>query len=261
MVYKYFINFLIKIKIFKKIWYNIDKQKNILLNRHKFSISIVIFYISTILERSVYVFKRNIRKKHAHMCKKIKEIHGMHPEHILDKLNINSCDKIIAQNILEKMEISCEPIDFSPLERDLFLDENDSILGIAFSEGDELNILYSNQLRDKEKNYVLAHELAHCCLHLPVSADFHVEMKIKDDIYSNSSSSYFSIFRNKREVVLKEKEADKFSANLLLPTNLFIQTILSKSFPTIKTISDSFEVPEHLILEKIKLINQRKIGW
>lgn len=188
------------------------------------------------------------------MCQKLKEIHGLTPEEIVRKyLKEYSSGKINMTELLKKMGIQCGPTEFAPLEGELCLTGNDAILGIACSEGNALNILYAKKLDQYNINYVLAHELAHCCIHLPVSAEFHVEMMTREDIYS-PDNSFFKFRRNKANMA-KEEEADVFAANLLLPTHSLIDYLKQTPAPTIKTISDFFEVPEHLVRKKIVILN------
>lgn len=187
------------------------------------------------------IFKRKGGKT---MCKKLKEIHDLKPSDVLNKYYSQEKHPIDVRTILAKMGIDCFSVDFAKLEKDLYLSGNDAILGIACSEGDDIKILYSNELGDADANYVLAHELAHCCLHLPVTADFHVELKTENDIYSPAFKR--SIFKKS-----KENEADRFAASLLIPTDKLMEYLLEVGSPSIQTIAEYFSVPEHLARKKI----------
>ena len=188
------------------------------------------------------------------MCRKLKEIHDLKASDILHRyfvLQPAPHSHINVSEILNMLNISHEPVCFEELEESLFLTGNDIILGMACSQGDDVRILYSNKLRDKEANYILAHEFAHCCLHLPVSAEFHVEMKMRNDIYS----SFLSKPLKNRQNSKKEKEADEFALELLLPSELFIDYIIQSEVCSIEDISNHFVVPEFLVHKKIESLS------
>lgn len=187
------------------------------------------------------------------MCDKIKKIKNKTPKEILDEY-WDEHFPVNSKMLLNKMGIKTEKIDFTPLEASLYLEGNDHICGLAYSQNDDLNILYSDKLNDIVVNYVLAHELAHCCIHLPVYAEFHVELKTEKDLY-------FPYPRTKRKTKKKELEADIFATNLLIPNKKFIETIeqsvLEGSVPTINSLSNTFKVPEEIIRLKISIINRQ----
>lgn len=186
------------------------------------------------------------------MCDKIKEIKNKTPNEILEEYNEEQFP-INSQRILKNMGIKSEVIDFTPLEKRIYLNGNDHIYGLSYSDKDDLNILYSKELDEKKVNYVLAHELAHCCLHLPVSAEFHVEMKTERDLYFPNPR--YRIRKRK-----KEREADVFAANLLIPDEKLFQiiedTLNKHAIPTIELLSQKFNVPESTIRLKISLLNK-----
>lgn len=186
------------------------------------------------------------------MCKKLKEIHGMQPEDIRRKYDLDGV--INMQNLLDKMQIKHQNNNFSVLEDKLFFNGNDSIMGMACAGENDLLILCKDKLPNKVRNYVLAHELGHCCLHLPITSEYHVELKTKNDIYPIMNQLLYKLmFRNKDA---KEQEADAFAANLLIPTKGFIDLLKADKTPTICDISKNFCVPEHLVRTKIELINK-----
>ena len=201
-------------------------------------------------------FKNNQKKKRRkEMCKKLKQIHDLKANDILHNYRLQraSHEYINITDVLDFLEIDYNVINFEELEKSLFLKGNDDILGMACSEGDEVRILYSDTLDAKDTNYVLAHELAHCCLHLPVSAEFHVELKVKNDIYS----SFLSKPLKNNRIAKKENEADLFAADLLIPTDLFVEYLNKAESFSVKDISNHFNVPELLVHKKIaKLANR-----
>ena len=189
------------------------------------------------------------------MCEKLKEIHDLKASDILRKYTDQHTviDRVNIVDILDFLKITYEGISFEELEQSLFLKGNDIILGMACSKEDEVRILYSNALNSKDSNYVLAHELAHCCLHLPVSAEFHVELKTKNDIYS----SFLSKPLKNSQVLKKEIEADIFAANLLIPSNLLFEYLNKSESVSVEDIANHFDVPEMLVHVKIKTLSKR----
>lgn len=190
------------------------------------------------------------------MCKKIKEIHGLRPADILSTYLDDRASFVDMHDILSKMGIPCIKADFSELQKNLNLPKDDAIWGMAASRGEELIIAYSKKLSRFMSNYVLAHELGHCCLHLPVSAEFHVELKTGNDVYSDSSISMhrlslISRLRASKEFQSKESEADDFATNLLLPDAL-LDAYKNHSSPlTARNLSEDLKVPIQLAQAKI----------
>lgn len=192
------------------------------------------------------------RKERVVMCQKLKEINGLRPQFILDTYYQSSSIPINMKAILKSMKISCFPSNFSELETNLHI-KHRSILGMAASKGDNLIIIYSNHLDNVTANYVLAHELGHCCLHLPVTSEFHVELKTENDIYSYPTwlRLKFDVYSG-RDSDPKEQEADAFAAHLLLPDQNFQHYISQKPRPNRQQLSKIFCVPSRLIDIKVQ---------
>ena len=191
------------------------------------------------------------------MCKKISEIHGLQPNDILNAYFDSTASFVNMQDILSKMSIFCIKTDFSELEKNLNLSEDDAIWGLAASHGEELIIAYSKKLELNMQNYVLAHELGHCCLHLPISAEFHVELKRANDVYSDSSTIFLHRLSWKRTQVksdkfaAKELEADKFAAQLLLP-DVLLSKYRNRNGPHLaQSLSKDLKVPVHFVQDRI----------
>lgn len=205
------------------------------------------------------------RKGCASMCQKIKEIHGLQPDDILSRHLDSTASFVDMYDILSKMEIPCIGADFSGLQKKLKLSKNNSIWGMAASKDEELIIAYSKKLSWFMCNYVLAHELGHCCLHLPISAEFHVELKTGDDLYSDSSilshrPSWIMRQRSSKEFQLKESEANRFAAQLLLPDILLSKYKSRNSLITAQDLSRDFKVPIRLAQARIDFYNEKSNG-
>lgn len=196
------------------------------------------------------------RKERVSMCQKIKEIHGLQPANILSAYLDSTASFVNMQDILSKMGIPCIKADFSELGKSLNLAKDDAIWGLAASRGEDLIIAYSKKLDFLMQNYVLAHELGHCCRHLPISAEFHVELKKANDVYSDSSISshkfpWIRMQFKSEKFSLKESEADEFAAQLLLPDALLNKYYARNAPLTAQNLSKDLKVPIRFAQAKI----------
>ena len=191
------------------------------------------------------------RRASVFMCKKISELHGLNPHTILSRYFDASSPSVNAKDILNRMDIYVRKVDFAPLEDELYIKGKDQILGLAASSGDDVIILYSEILDPVMANYVLAHELAHCCLHLPVSTEFHVELKTRDDIYQIPRESSSDFFKVPSDNALREQDADQFTAQLLIPDILLNKIKSYADPPDATTVSTILGVPQKIALMRL----------
>lgn len=188
------------------------------------------------------------RKGDLRMCEMIKKANSLTPEKTLEKY----WDKKIPVNIkgiLTGIGIRFRERDFSELERTLGIAKDDAVLGLAFSDGNDLGILFSSHIDGDSANYVLAHEFAHCCLHLAPHEQFHVEMKLTSDLYSDS---YSKTIRERHHNSRKELQADKFAANLLIPRKPLIDFLSKNKEQRVEDIARHFHVPREIVRLRIK---------
>ena len=181
------------------------------------------------------------------MCDKLKEIHGLSPKQILEKCWQTPEYPVDMKKILSCLDIPFGSSDFSQLEKSLHLRRDNSVLGLAFSKGNNLQILTSNKLNPRTANYVLAHELAHCCLHMEPTSAFHVELKTSYDIYSDLVNSPAKEIRDGD--LGKEVTADIFAAQLLLPAGFSCRA------EDIPKYADKYEVSEDIVKLKLQADN------
>ncbi|MDO4800952.1 MAG: ImmA/IrrE family metallo-endopeptidase [Prevotellaceae bacterium] len=165
------------------------------------------------------------------VCKKIQELSCLKAGELQKQCGLSFKSDSVC-DLLKQMEIDCNCVDFAPLEQQIRVNADNHILGIAYSNGDKLSILYSQVLSSKSLNYVLAHELAHCCLHMLPTSKFHVELMTSNDIYSNP-------FISESEIE-KEQEADRFAVELLIPET---QLQSAKSKREKQKIAKEYNVP------------------
>lgn len=187
----------------------------------------------------------------ANMCIKIREVNSLTPEMVLQKF-WDQAVPVDVTYILKNAGVFYQKKDFSKLESSLGIEKNDAILGLALSRGNDLGILCSTKLDKTSINYVLAHELAHCVLHLKPSAEYHVELKLSKDLFSeNRTISIISRYLDSR----KELQADRFAADLLVPTNALQQFLKKKQSIDIASIANNFQVSKEVV--RLKILNLR----
>lgn len=185
------------------------------------------------------------KRKENYMCKKLSELNGKKPVDFLSKVSEIPID---IGGILDKWKILFCPVDFKDLENNLQIKRK--ISGMAYAEGDDLMILYSENLAENEWRFTLAHELAHCCLHMDVDSSCHVELQMSGDILGNFSGEleYF----NRR----KEQEADDFARELLMPEQQLIFLLKNTENPNLKILSDYFLVPQEHMKIRLEQLNR-----
>ncbi len=199
---------------------------------------------------------RRTEKGDIRMCQKIKEVNSLTPEEIL-KEHWDKKVPVNVKQILAGIGVRFREHDLSNLEHAIDLDKTDAILGVAFSDGDDLGILYSCRIDKDATNYVLAHELAHCCLHMKPSEEFHVELKCSKDLYSRAhGKSVFSGYKNS----YKEVQADKFAADLLIPTEALFEILASEAQQSVESIAKYFHVSKEIVRLKVMNIRRYKVG-
>lgn len=181
------------------------------------------------------------RKDDVNMCRKLAELHNKKPN---DFLSGNPKLPVDIYQILQDLNVRCFCVNFNGLQKDLAFD-NAKIIGLAYAHKNDLFIFYSDHSDLPTARFTLAHELAHCCLHMNDDAAFHIEMQtIPDVIHFNGKAS--KSFNRKKEV-----EADVFARELLIPTNALIHILRSVKDPSIEELADLFIVPKEEIANKL----------
>ncbi len=186
------------------------------------------------------------------MCKKIREVNSLTPERVLEK-HWDGKIPVNVKKILSSVDVRFREYDITNLEEILGLDKNDAVLGMAFSDGDNLGILFSTRIDKDATNYVLAHEFAHCCLHMRPSEKFHIEMKLSRDLYSWLRQD---TILGRYRISYKEIEADRFAADLLIPTKALLDLFINGSDQSIDGIAKHFHVSKEIV--RLKIINLKK---
>lgn len=184
------------------------------------------------------------KKRGIYMCKKLKEIHNMCPDDFLN--NVDSLPVDIEQ-ILEKWGIGTVSVSFETLQKRLPL-RNNKITGMAYAQGDDLLIFYSKKSNKATSRFTLAHELGHCCMHMPTDSACHIELQTVSDVL-NVSQDKFRLFNK-----TKEDEADRFARDLLIPSDVLLFLLKNESCLSLKQLANFFVVPiEEMRLKLLEL--------
>lgn len=211
----------------------------------------------------------NRRFKGDFMCKPLEKIFGKSAEYLLDTYSNKYSYPIDIVQIANKIGgISLGSKDFSELDRILSKDDKSAhVIGAVRVLDDEVQIIYADKL-DEEKNskypnlteeqrqeklrrrqrFTIAHELAHCCLH----------------INANQKKNYIEL-RSENigiEDEDKEKIANIFAGELLMPRpviDAFISNPEKYSVNigneiSVTKMADAFLVNNHTMYERLKYL-------
>lgn len=203
------------------------------------------------------------------MCKPIEKLRGKSAEHILKTYgNIYKYPVDIEEIIRNIGNIEIGSMDFSELEKVEMPPEGAHIIGALRVFDNNVQIIYSdrfpsdnsleysnmsdeeikNKLR-KRQRFTLAHELAHCSLHIdPKTRGYYVELHSDND----------KLVEDNREFV-----ANAFAGELLMPSNIIHEFISNPDYYDIKgndgkisisKMADAFDVNNSVMCERIRNI-------
>lgn len=172
-------------------------------------------------------------KRITNMCTILEKIKGKTPMELLEEYKIPLTPPIDLSKLLEKIGISTIAQDFTEIEKNSNV-EPGCVLGAAISKGDSLAIFYRKSDSYNRKKFTIAHELAHCCLHTDSLRISHVELRIAD--YTTNE---------------KERDANTFAGELLIPKNILMEKYEEFIIPSLKTLSEIFEVSYNVMAARL----------
>jgi Zn-dependent peptidase ImmA (M78 family) len=121
-----------------------------------------------------------------------------------------SLNKLGLSRVYEEMPIQvgkiCSALDIKASQIDL----PEDISGLIRLDNNHCYIEINKEHHPHRKRFTIAHELGHYCLH-------HDLLKIEKKILERSDKIFT------KDDIVKEKEADDFAAELLMPEDIFIQ--------------------------------------
>lgn len=197
---------------------------------------------------------------------------------ILERLQGQSANKLLKYahcedkipvdivGLAENIGFKLNDIDFTELEQDdafkQMVQERGHILGAVFVDDDIIQILYQDHFTDKpssgriyteqetknnlskRQRFTIAHEIAHCCLHMQPDDDIHVEYRMDLDNY----------------VTDKEHDANVFAGELLIPelllNRLYEVYDTIKHTPAVETLSEMFAVSKSVMKARLDYLGK-----
>lgn len=167
------------------------------------------------------------------MCKILNELHGKSVSELFEMYNITPEPPIDLNKILKEIGISAIATDFSEIEKDADL-KTGEILGATVSKKDKLSIFYREDDSENRQRFTIAHELAHCCLHSLDLQESHVELRRNNEIKD-----------------VKERQADVFAGELLIP-EVSIKKIYDKLFsPSLNVLAQIYKVSTNVMAARL----------
>lgn len=186
-----------------------------------------------------WIDKGSIKK----MCMKLSELNGLSANELLKKAGQDGIVPVDIAQLCYDLQIIIKPFDFASIEssetyRNQVISKG-NILGVVLAQGDDLAILYREADTKNRKRFTLAHELAHCCLHMSPQDDIHVEFRID----GNSDEQ-------------KEVEANIFAGELLIPED-GLKSIINETKverEIIPSLASLFAVSINVMEERLKYL-------
>lgn len=177
------------------------------------------------------------------MCTILKKIKDKNPYELLETYNIDMTPPINISELLDNIGISTISKDFSEIEQMADVKKG-SVLGAAFSNEDNLTIFYKKSDSFHRKKFTIAHELAHCCLHCPSNESSHIEFRIEP--FSTKLSE---------EDLDKEKEANIFAGQLLIPKEPLMKYYNKLVIPSLSKLSEIFDVSSSVMAARLDYLH------
>lgn len=193
------------------------------------------------------------------MCDVLKKIRGKKPEEILKEFYPKETIPIDVVDLAQNIGIKLSGVDFTKMEEnDLFkkeVEKKGNILGSVFVKDEDIEISYSTKLSNesvsdlsdidiedklkKRQRFTIAHEIAHCCLHMKDGNRSHIEYRTEQTDYSDT----------------KEREANIFAGKLLMPSNLIsiIADVLDYNL-SLTFLSNLFKVSKNVVKARLDFL-------
>lgn len=178
-----------------------------------------------------------------HTSEKIQMLNESTPKELLAKFDLGNEFPIDIRKLLSELEIVVIPYDFSSLEKsDEYSQEvikNGNILGAVVPTDDKIGIFYRKFDSEKRIRFTLAHELAHCCLHIdPNNYSEHIEFR--NTLFDKSTH---------------EVAANIFAGELLIPEEPLLYALDNLITPTINILSQIFGVSNNVMKARLEYLD------
>lgn len=175
------------------------------------------------------------------MCMKIKELNGLSAYDLLEKTGQEDLIPVDIAQMCKDLQIITRPFDFSEIEKSpefqSEISKRGNILGMVLAKENQLAILYRESDTINRKRFTIAHELAHCCLHMKPDEDLHIEFRF--DEVSQSP---------------KEIDANVFAGELLIPEKIINLFVKNKKISEriMLLLCSKLIVSENVMVERLK---------
>lgn len=160
----------------------------------------------------------------------LRKMQGKTAEDLLSKISVTE-PPVNIKKLIEILGVSVKKRDFSDIEI-VTNARKGIILGAAISKENKLTIFYSDKAAYNMMRYIVAHEIAHCCLHLDDLEVQHVKLKTDDN------NEY-------------EQEANRFVGELLIPKKLLDKEYKKFIIPSLKTLAEIFDVSVNVMAARL----------
>lgn len=175
------------------------------------------------------------------MCTILKKIRNKDPFELLSEYSVSLTPPIDISKLLESIGISTIAKDFTEIEESIGV-KSGSILGAAFSNGNDLAIFYKKDESLHRKKFTIAHELAHCCLDCPNDESSHIEFRLEASM------------KLSEDEIKKEKRANIFAGQLLVPKISLIDYYKKMIVPSLTELSKIFDVSTSVMSARLDLL-------
>ncbi len=170
---------------------------------------------------------------------KLSQLRGMTAAEILQKYEEPDGLAVDIAKILYNLDIKVRPLDFTELEKSepvsKLVQEKRLILGVVLMRAGKLAIFYRKKSSLNRARFTLAHELAHCCLHINEGTTDYIEFR-QDE---NSDDTI-------------EKEANIFAEELLIPKDRLLYAYNKLILPYSTSLSKLFYVSINVMEARLK---------
>lgn len=166
---------------------------------------------------------------------------------ILEKFGFDEHFPIDITKLIRQLGVKVIQYDFSELEHsekyagDFY--QKGNILGAAAANGANIGIFCKKNENISRVRFILAHEFAHCCLHM-TSLDYDTYIDFRKDIIFDAG---------------KEFEANVFAGELLMPEDALIYVHIHLVKPYLESLARIFGVPEAVMKARLDYLDLKYI--
>lgn len=174
-------------------------------------------------------------------------LNAMNPQQILENMGVEDQFPIDIAGIIKTLGIKIIPYDFTEMEQRAefakYVLQNGRILGAVTATDDAIGIFYKKDDRPNRIRFTLAHELAHCCLHMrPDNYISHVDYRTSE-----------------KAQVGMEYDANVFAGELLMPEDAVVYAQKNLLVPYLRSLSKIFGVSDAVMKARLDYLDLKYI--